>query len=134
MSRLCLDTSAYSHFRRGQASAVDAVASARWVGVPTVVLGELRYGFLLGSRADENERELQELLAHPVVRVLSIDDAAAVAYAEIVAALRWAGTPIPTNDAWIAAVAAREGATVLTHDAHFERVARIGVRLLPRVG
>jgi tRNA(fMet)-specific endonuclease VapC len=47
-------------------------------------------------------------------------------YAEIVVDLRRAGTPIPTNDVWIAAIAAREGALVVTYDPHFERIARVG--------
>ena len=134
MSRLCLDTSAYSSFRRGHDGAVEAIASARWIGVPAIVLGELRFGFLLGNRADANERELQDFLAHPVNTVLDVDDAAARAYAEIVAALRRAGTPVPTNDAWIAALAAREGATVLTHDDHFDRIARVSAHVLTTSG
>lgn len=130
MTRLCLDTSAYSHFRRGDPEAVQAVTRARSVLVPAVVLGELRSGFLLGSRPQDNERELSEFLAHPVVRVLDVDDEAASLYAEIFADLRRAGTPVPTNDLWVAALAAREGATVLTCDAHFKAIARIGCRVL----
>ena len=132
MSRLCLDTSAYSHFARGEPEAVDAIRGARIVGVPVIVLGELRAGFRLGRNVERNERELQAFLAHPVVRVLEVDDTAASLYAQIVAVLREAGTPIPTNDLWIAALAAREGATVLTYDRHFERIGRIGARVLRR--
>ena len=98
--------------------------------VPAVVLGELRSGFLLGSRPDDNERELAEFLAHPVVRVLDVDDEAATLYAEIFANLRRAGTPLPTNDLWVAALAVREGATVLTYDEHFRKIARVGCRVL----
>ena len=54
MSRICLDTSAYSSFRRGEPRAIEHVDRAEWIGVPTVVVGELGAGFLLGSRADEN--------------------------------------------------------------------------------
>jgi predicted nucleic acid-binding protein len=39
--------------------------------------------------------------------------------------LRRRGTPIRTNDIWIARVAAREGAAVLTYDAHFDRIERV---------
>ena len=130
MSRICLDTSAYSHFRRGHAPAVQAVRRARWIGVPAVVLGELRTGFLLGRRPDQNEADLQVFLAEPLVRLLDVDDEAARHYAEIVVALRQAGTPLPTNDIWVGAAAAREGATVLTYDDHFSRIARVGSRVL----
>ena len=51
-------------------------------------------------------------------------------YAEIVTALRRAGTPLPTNDIWIAAIAARNGATVLTYDPHFRSIERIGSVIL----
>lgn len=130
MSRVCLDTSAYSHFKRGDAGAVEALSRATWVGVPTVVLGELRAGFLLGGRLERNEADLAKFIANPVVEVLDVDDETARVYAEIVVAQRRAGTPIPTNDIWIAALAAREGAPVLTYDRHFASIARISARIL----
>jgi tRNA(fMet)-specific endonuclease VapC len=135
VTRLCLDTSAYSHFMRGVESAVNAIRRARWVGVPIVVLGELRYGFRMGARPEANERLLMSFLAHPVVQVLELDERTADIYAEICTDLRRAGAPIPANDLWIASVAAREGATVLTFDAHFRRIARVATRLLePAIG
>ena len=51
-------------------------------------------------------------------------------YADIVVELRRLGTPIPTNDIWIAALAAREGATVLTTDGHFASIGRVGSVIL----
>jgi len=124
--RLCLDTSAYSQFKRGTPSAVEAIDSAEWVGVPAVVLGELRTGFALGRKAAENESELAAFLQNAVVEVLDVDDSASRVYADIVTALRKSGTPLPTNDIWIAAVAAREGAAVLTFDEHFRFIQRVG--------
>lgn len=132
MNAICLDTSAYSHFRRGETDAVAAIESARNVAVPAVVLGELRAGFRLGSLSERNEAELRRFLAHPAVAVLDVDDEAATHYAELIVELRKAGRPLPTNDIWIAALALREGATVLTYDAHFEQLRRVGVRVLTR--
>lgn len=37
MTRLCLDTSAYSHFRRGESRVVGHVDQASWIGIPSVV-------------------------------------------------------------------------------------------------
>jgi tRNA(fMet)-specific endonuclease VapC len=125
LSRICLDTCAYSGFRRGHPEIMDLVSTASWVGVPAVVLGELRAGFLRGTRAARNERELTEFLADPLVELVPVDDEVSRHYAEIVVALRNAGTPVPTNDAWIAASAAAAGAAVLTCDAHFGRIARV---------
>lgn len=128
--RICLDTSAYSQFKRGEPAAVEAISSARMVGVPAIVLGELRYGFQLGGQRARNDRELEAFLANSAVRILDVDDAAATQYADIVVALRNAGTPIPTNDIWIAAIAAREGAQVVTYDNHFTHIERVGVKIL----
>lgn len=130
LRRVCLDTSAYSHFCRGDEPAVSAVRRAREVQVPAVVLGELRAGFRAGRRAEENERELTRFLSQPVVEVLDVDEEAASHYADLFVALRQAGTPVPANDLWIAALALRAGATVLTYDGDFVRIPRVGVRLL----
>jgi len=55
MSRLCLDTSAYSHFKLGDRRAVQLIDSAEWVGVPSIVVGELWTGFLFGHRIGEKK-------------------------------------------------------------------------------
>jgi tRNA(fMet)-specific endonuclease VapC len=126
LSAYCLDTSAYSNFRRGSEEVASLLDRAELVGVPTIALGELRTGFLLGGRRQRNETELAAFLDNPAVEVLQVDSETSRHYAEIVAELRKAGTPLPTNDIWIAASAARNGTTVLTCDDHFERIARVG--------
>jgi predicted nucleic acid-binding protein len=125
MKRLCLDTSAYTHFMAGESQAVQIISEAKFVGVPVIALGELRAGFRLGHKYEQNETALCEFLDSPVVHCLDVDADASVCYADIFATLRRKGTPIPTNDMWIAAIAMREGATVLTFDAHFERIQHI---------
>ena len=56
---------------------------------------------------------------------MPLDEGTSERYAVIVQALREAGTPIPTNDLWIAASAMQHGLKVLTTDAHFKKVAQI---------
>ena len=73
MTRLCLDTSAYSHFKRGEPRVVEMVDRAEWIGVPSVVVGELWAGFLRGSRMEENVAELDDFLDHAVVETLCVD-------------------------------------------------------------
>lgn len=51
-------------------------------------------------------------------------------YADIILDLKKAGMPLPANDIWIAAVAVRHGATVLTYDQHFRSIARVGATIL----
>lgn len=126
MSSYCLDTSAYSNFRRGNEEVAALLDRAEQVGVSTIALGELRTGFVLGGRRKRNEAELDAFLDNPVVEVLQVDHETSRHYAEIVADLRKAGTPLPTNDIWIAATASRNGTTVLTCDDHFERITRVG--------
>ena len=130
MTRICLDTSGYSRFMRGDADVVELVSQAGTVLVPTVVLGELRAGFALGTQRARNQRELAAFLAHPAVRVLDVDDEAATIFAELFTDQRFAGVPVPTNDLWIAALAIREGAVVVTYDAHFQAIARVRCRVL----
>jgi len=126
LSRFCLDTSAYSQFKRGEPQVVELLDSAEWIGVPSIVIGELWLGFLQGERLERNVRELNEFLDNPVVHELVIDRDVGQIYGEIVVALRRTGTPLPTNDIWIAAAAARSGAAVLTYDSHFASIQRTG--------
>jgi tRNA(fMet)-specific endonuclease VapC len=91
MSRICLDTSAYSHFMRGAARAVEVIRAAQWIGIPAVVLGELRAGFLQGGQAVRNEEELIRFLSHPLVKVLDVDAAASAIYA------RWRPGRVPPS-------------------------------------
>jgi tRNA(fMet)-specific endonuclease VapC len=93
-------------------------------------LGELAVGFRLGSRPAENEAELRAFLSNAAVDVLDVTADVAEIYADIVVALKKAGTPLPANDLWIAAVAVRHGAPVLTYDAHFQKIPRTGATVL----
>ena len=40
----------------------------------------------------------------------------------LVSQLRQQGTPLPTNDIWIAAIALERGAQLVTMDAHFDDI------------
>ena len=130
MSRHCLDTSTYSRFKRGDPQVVDLVDGAEWPGLPCVVLGELWTGFLLSDRIEWHLAELAQFLDNPVVHEIVLDRNVGRIYGEIVVALRRAGTPLPTNDIWIAAAAAHTGATVLTYDDHFNSIQRVGAIIL----
>ena len=128
MSALMLDTSAYSAFKRGHIDAVEALRQPARVLLPSIVIGELLAGFELGSRPQENQAELAEFLASARVAIVDVTPATGQRYAHIYAHLRHAGTPIPTNDLWIAALAMEHGVELLTADAHFRYVPHILVR------
>ena len=133
LSQYCLDTSAYSNFKRGDRQVVDILDGADWLGMPSVVLGEIEIGFLLGNpdRLAENREELRMFLSNATVEELVVDSEVSRIYADIVVSLRKAGTPLPSNDIWIAAISSRAGATVLTYDAHFDLIQRVGSHFLP---
>ena len=129
MTRVLLDTSAYSVFMRGQAAIKQALQQADEIYFSPIVLGELLAGFRRGRNREKNERELQVFLSSPRVRGVGLDDETAERYAVILEGLWKAGTPIPTNDIWIAASAMQYGLSILTTDAHYQHVAQVIVQL-----
>lgn len=120
-----IDTNAYVAFKRGQREALEILRRAPVLGVSSVVLGELLSGFALGSRNEANRKELAEFLASARAVVLAVDSGTADAYATIYAGLRRAGTPIPTNDMWIAASALQHRFDLFSYDAHFRLISGI---------
>src|SRR5262245_38649452 len=105
MSHLLLDTSAFAAHMRGHRGVVDAVSRAQTVGLNVIALGEILRGFHGGARLAPNLALLARFRSSPRFRLLPIDEDTADRYARIVDGLRRAGTPIPTNDCWIAASA-----------------------------
>lgn len=103
---------------------------AEWIGVPVIVIGELCAGFAKGSKFQKNLDELDEFLASPVVATLPVDRQIAEIFGEMIDGLRRRGRPVPMNDIWIAATCARAGATLLTWDAHFRLIPRVGTIVL----
>ena len=130
MSRICLDTSAYSNFMRSHPEAARIIRRASQVILPVIALGELRIGFKLGVREPENETKLVEFMGNPLVKLADVDEEASILYAELASEMRKAGRAMQSNDVWIAAIALREGATVLTFDEHFSHLPRVRVTLL----
>ncbi len=125
MIRCFLDTCAYSAFKRGHPGIRRRLREASEILLNAVVLGELRAGFLKGTRLEKNLAEMAELLASVRTSVVPIDEETAARYAVIIRSLQDAGNPIPTNDIWIAASAMQHGAYLLTTDQHFRSVGQI---------
>lgn len=125
MTRILLDTSAYSAFKRGHREIQHRIREADQIQLNPIVLGELQAGFRNGSRLRDNLHELAEFLASPRVSIAPIDEETAERYAVIVDDLRRAGTPIPTNDIWIAASAMQYGSVLQTTDPHFHAVHQV---------
>lgn len=131
MRPIALDTNAYAAFKRGNAEVTAVLQHAPSILVCATVLGELLGGFAAGRKEDTNRRELQQFLSVSRVSVVACTAATADLYALVFAALRRKGTPIPTNDLWIAASSLEHGAALLTLDVHFQNIdgLRVGTRL-----
>jgi tRNA(fMet)-specific endonuclease VapC len=127
VSRILLDTSAYSGILRGDPRLARAMQEADEIAINAIVLGELKAGFRRGRHRERNEQELAEFLASPRARVFGLDEETADRYAVILDSLRSAGNPIPTNDVWIAATAMQHGLRILTTDQHFRKIPQVVV-------
>jgi tRNA(fMet)-specific endonuclease VapC len=117
-----LDTNAYAGFKRGHQVVAELVRESTELAFSIVVIGELLFGFRNGARPEQNIKELDALMSDVRVEVLPVTRTTADRFGRIAAALRRAGTPIPTNDIWIAAHVFESGAELVTFDAHFENV------------
>ena len=118
---LVADTNAYSDWQRG-VRWLDEFAAAERVWIPFVVVAELLSGFAVGSRAKTNEAAFKKFLAADSVKVLFADAGTASVYADIYASLKKGGTPIPTNDIWIAALCVQLHLPLASADKHFDHV------------
>jgi tRNA(fMet)-specific endonuclease VapC len=123
--RLALDTNRYTDLCRDSADVVTLVEHAETVFLPFIVLGELRAGFAVGKRGAENERVLRRFLMKPGVAVLFADDQTTQHYATLFRQLRRQGTPIPTNDLWIAALVLQHDLVLCDRDRHFDHLPQI---------
>ena len=120
--KILLDTNAYVGFKRNANEIVDIIVSAELILFSPVVLGELMFGFRSGNRLKKNMAELNLFLENEAVEVVQIGKITSDRYSRIAAHLKHQGTPIPTNDIWIAAQTMEHGAELITTDHHFDTI------------
>jgi len=120
--KIMLDTSAYVGFKRNAVEAVEIIVKAELIVFSPVVMGELMFGFRNGTRFKENMDDLDRFLKHEAVDLMPIGKITSDRYSRIAVKLRQQGTPIPTNDIWIAAQAMEQGAELITSDQHFDKI------------
>jgi tRNA(fMet)-specific endonuclease VapC len=127
LSRIVLDTSAYSAIVRGDARLKAPIQTADEIYFTPIVLGELLFGFKKGKKERENLALLREFMESPRVSVVVVDAETSERYAILQSHLRRAGTPVAANDLWIAASASQHGLRVLTLDVDFNRIPHVVV-------
>jgi tRNA(fMet)-specific endonuclease VapC len=118
-----LDTNGLSALADGESALEPILRGAAKVAVPVIVLGEYRYGIGQSRDRQRYEQWLTEVLRN--FRILDVDQETAASYASLRMELRKAGTPIPSNDAWIAALCRQHTDSLLSRDRHFDLVAGI---------
>lgn len=124
--KLVLDTNIYCDFAEGLPDAVDAIATyGQSIFIPSVVIGELFFGFMKGSRQQFNEKKLRQVVSRLKIEILDVNTDVARKYAMIYLSLQERGIKIPINDVWIAACCMEVGGILLTRDKHFELVDQI---------
>ncbi len=123
--RIAIDTNRLTDLFRGDSALANFLGACDEVWVPLVVLAEIKAGFYGGTRQPANERLLQLFLAKPTVRILYAGRETAEQYARIFVQLKRAGTPVPDNDLWIAAMALEHDLTLVTRDGHFNEIPQL---------
>ena len=123
--KLALDTNRYTDLCRGEKSVVEAAEAADQVWLPFIVVAELRAGFAVGTQGTRHEGILRRFLLKPGVGILYADEQTTHHYANVYRQLRKQGTPIPTNDMWIAALVLEHSLALCARDAHFDALAQL---------
>src|SRR5258707_12244581 len=124
---MILDTNALSAAADDDPAVIAHLARADEMAIPVIVLGEYRYGIAQSRNRSGYANWLKGLLNDCLV--LDINEPTTLYYAEITLELKRKGTPIPTNDIWIAALCRQHSLALLSRDRHFVLVAgnkRIG--------
>ncbi len=120
--KLILDTTAYVGFKRNIVDMVNMIINADHIIFSPIVLGELMFGFRNGSKFKETISDLNSFIDHESVTLVEIGKITADRFSRIATQLKRQGTPIPSNDMWIAAQAMEHGAELVTMDRHFEKI------------
>lgn len=123
--RIAIDTNRYVDFCKGDPKVLEAMRQAEEIQIPFIVVGELRAGFRGGAKGQENERFLNQFLHSRRVHILYADDQTMHHYANLFFQLRKQGTPIPTNDLWIASLVAQHSLLLFARDQHFDHLPQL---------
>jgi len=123
--KLMLDTNRYKDFCSSEASIISAIKKAEIVVFPFIVIAELKAGFACGTKAKKNEAVLSRFLNEKYVQTIYADKETVYHYAILYKQLREQGTPIPTNDLWIAALTIQHNMVLGSSDKHFKHIQQI---------
>ncbi len=124
--KLVLDANVYCDYAEGLPGVVDVIATmGDIIFLPAIVIGELSFGFIEGTKQAYNEKKLQHVIDSLKIIIISVDENVARKYASIYLSLVKKGNKIPLNDVWISACCMEVGGTLLTKDKHYKLVDQI---------
>ncbi len=123
--RAALDTNRLVDLLQGDTALADWLETCDEVWIPLIVLAEIQAGFYGGTQQQRNQILLRKLLSKTTVGILLPGRETAEQYARLFVQLKRAGTPIPDNDLWIAALALEHDLTLITRDRHFRHIPQL---------
>lgn len=123
--RVALDTNRLTDLFQGDADLAGFLGGCQEVWIPFVVLAEMKAGFLGGTRQVQNETLLSNLLSRKTVSILYVSRETTEQYARLFVQLKRAGTPVPDNDLWIAALSMEHDLALITRDKHFDKIPQL---------
>jgi tRNA(fMet)-specific endonuclease VapC len=126
--RAALDTNRLTDLFKGDTALAEWLEACDEVWIPLVVLAEIKAGFYGGAQQHRNQMLLGRLLSKATFRILLPGRETAEQYARLFVQLKRAGTPIPDNDLWIAALALEHDLMLVTRDQHFQHVPQLMCR------
>ena len=129
--KLALDTNAYKALGEGEPGITEQMRRAAVLGLPIIVLGELWFGFMNGSKLRQNTEILERFLATSRVQILQLDEQTTRFFGEVATLLCRAGVAIQQNDIWIAALCKQHGFALATRDSGFQHVLGLEVIEVP---
>ena len=120
---MILDTNAVSALAEGEPTLEPVLRRAMQVAIPVIVLGEYRYVISQSRNRVHYEQWLAEYL--PSFQILDVDERTTISYSAVRRELRKAGSPIPSNDVWIAALCRQHSLPLVSRDRRFDTVSGI---------
>ena len=122
MRSLLPDTNVLVDFLNGDHVLSDIIETADRLVVTPIVLGEFFAGLGPDTRSRRHNNALSNLMEDAAVEYFAFSENTPLFYARTYQFLKAQGTPIPTNDIWIAAFAQETGSVLLTRDRHFQYI------------
>ncbi len=114
-----LDSNAIIALLDGNKAVARMLENVQQVLVPAIVCGEIDAGAQGDTKREKATREaFAAFLEMEQVAVLPVMRKTGEFYARVFSFLKSAGTPIPTNDIWLAAAVLETGGLLITTDRH----------------